>query len=119
MQTNEESLMELAYRYFTRKGFNIDFNVEMKRDDGKKQNVDMVVTDKAGNKIGVLVVNWDRSIGVNVIRKLSRIVHGTPLKDGIIVGVTFSEHSRRFAKDYEVQLLSKSRIRFNMEELYY
>ena len=117
MEANTESLMELAYRYFTRKGFNIDFNVDVKREDGKKQKIDMLVTDKAGDKIGVLVVNWNRSIGVNVIRKLSRIIHGTQLKDGILIGKTFSEHSRKFAKDYDVQLLSKSRIKFTMAEL--
>ena len=117
MQSNEESLMELAYRYFTRKGLNVAFNVNVKRDDGKKQKVDIMVTDKAGDKIGVLVVNWDRSIGVNVIRKLSRIVQSSQLKDGILIGRTFSEHSRKFCKDYNVKLLSRSKIRFDMDEL--
>lgn len=117
MQANEESLMELAYRYFTRKGLDIDFNVQVKRDDGKKQNVDIVATDKVGETTAVLVVNWGRSIGVNVIRKLSRIVNGTPLKKGILIGKTFSEHSRKFAKDYEVQLVSKSKMQFDMDEL--
>ncbi len=117
METNTESLKELAYRYFTRKGFDIALNVDVKNDDGKKLKVDMVATDKAGDKIGILVMNWDRSIGVNVLRKLSQIVKATPLKDGILIGETFSEHSRKFAKDYNVQLLSKSKILFNMDEL--
>ena len=70
-----------------------------------------------GDKTAVLVVNWDRSIGVNVIRKLSRIVQGTPMKTGILIGKTFSEHSRKFASDYEVKLLSKSKMQFEMDEL--
>ena len=117
MEANAESLMELAYRYFIRKGFNVDFNVKVKSEDGKKQNVDMVLTNNAGEKIGVLVVNWGRSIGVNVIRKLSGIVQGAQLKDGILIGRSFSEHSRRFAKDYDIELLSRSRIRLIMDEL--
>ncbi len=117
MQTNEESLSEIAYRYFMRKGFEVNFNVNLKSEDGKKQNVDMVLTNQTGDKIGVLVVNWGRSIGVNVIRKLSRIVEGANLKDGILIGKDFSEHSRKFAKDYEVKLLSKSRMQFDMNEL--
>lgn len=117
MQTNEESLNELAYRYFTRKGVDLAFNIQLKRDDGKKQKVDIITTDKVGDKTAVLVVNWNRSIGVNVIRKLSRIVQGTPMKTGILIGKTFSEHSRRFARDYEVKLLSKSKMQFEMDEL--
>lgn len=117
MEPNQESLMSLAYRYFTRKGLNIDFNVEMKRDDGKKQNLDIVATDNSGDKTGILVVNWGRSIGVNVIRKLSKIVNGTPLKNGILIGKTFSEHSRKFAKDYNIQLVSQSKMKFDMDEL--
>ena len=117
MQANEESLMEIAYRYFTRKGLAVDFNVQVKRDDGKKQNVDIITTNNAGDQTAILVVNWDRSIGVNVIRKLSRIVKGTSLKNGVLVGETFSEHSRKFAKDYDVQLLSKSKMHFEMDEL--
>ncbi|MFX1294679.1 MAG: restriction endonuclease [Promethearchaeota archaeon] len=117
MEENTESLMELAYRYFIRKGFNVDFDIKVKNEDGKKQKVDMVLTDGAGEKIGVLIVNWSRSIGVNVIRKLNRIVQGANLKDGILIGKFFSEHSRRFAKDYNVQLLSRRRIYLNMNEL--
>jgi hypothetical protein len=117
MEQNNESLSELAYRYFMRKGFKIDFNVEIKRNDGKKQNVDMILTDDKGIKTAVLVTNWDRSIGVNVIRKLSQIVQVPDLKNGILIGATFSEHSRKFAKDYAVELLSKSRMQFNMDEL--
>jgi len=117
MEQNSESLSELAYRYFMRKGFKIDFNVAVKSEDGKNQKVDIVLTDKIGDKTGVLVINWDRSIGVNVIRKLKQIVQGAKLKEGILIGTTFSEHSRKFAKDYNVQLLSKSKIQFNMEEL--
>lgn len=117
MQTNDESLSELAYRYFMRKGFNVDLSVDVKPIDGKKQKVDMVLTDKSGTKTAVLVVNWNRSIGVNVIRKLSRIVEGTQLKEGILIGKSFSEHARKFSKDYDVQLLPKSRIRFNLNEL--
>lgn len=117
MEKNEESLSELAYRYFMRKGFNIDFNVDTKKIDGKKQNIDILLTDKAGNKTAVLVSNWGRSIGVNVIRKLSRMIEDPEIQDGILIGKTFSEHSRKFAKDYHVQLLSKSRIQFNMDEL--
>ncbi|MHA1651680.1 MAG: restriction endonuclease [Candidatus Helarchaeota archaeon] len=114
---NNESLKELAYRYFVRQGFNVDFNVKVKSEDGKKQQVDMVISKNSGEKVGVLVVNWGRSIGVNVIRKLSQIVKGGNLKDGILIGKTFSEHSRRFAKDYNIQLLSKSKMQLNMGEL--
>ncbi|HUX97943.1 MAG TPA: restriction endonuclease [Candidatus Deferrimicrobium sp.] len=117
MEKNEESLSELAYRYFVRKGFKIDFNVQIKRVDGKKQNIDMVLTDGTGTKTAVLVSNWDRSIGVNVIRKLSQIVQVPDLKNGILIGATFSEHSRKFAKSYAVELLSKSKMQFNMDEL--
>ena len=116
MEANQESLLELAHRYFTRKGLNVDFNVDVKKVDGKMQKLDMVAGDHSG-KIGILVTNWDRSIGVNVIRKLSRIVQGTELKDGILVGDSFSEHCRQFAKDYKVQLLSKSKMLQEMDEL--
>ena len=77
----------------------------------------MILTNDIGDKVGVLVINWGRSIGINVIRKLNRIIQGANLKDGILIGKTFSEHSRHFAKDYKIQLLSKSRIRLNMNEL--
>jgi hypothetical protein len=117
MQSNEESLMELAYRYFSRKNVNLDLNVQVRRDDGKKQKVDIITTNQSGDKTAVLVVNWGRSIGVNVIRKLSRIVNGTPMKKGILIGRTFSEHSRKFAQDYNVQLLSESKLKFDMDEL--
>ncbi len=118
MEENTESLLEMAYRYFTREGLNIDFNVPVKSEDGKKQNLDLVVTNSVGDKTGILVVNWDRSIGVNVIRKLNRIMQGkNNLKKGLLVGGSFSEHSRKFAKDYNIELLSRSRMRLNMDEL--
>jgi len=109
--------MELAYRYFTRKNLDLEFNVKIKSDDGKKQNIDIVSTDKSGDKTAILVVNWGRSIGVNVIRKLSRIVNGSALQKGILIGRTFSEHSRKFARDYNIQLLSESKMKFDLNEL--
>jgi hypothetical protein len=116
MEANTESLLELAHRYFTRKGLNVNFNVDVKKVDGKMQKLDIVAGDQSG-KIGVLVTNWERSIGVNVIRKLSRIVQGTELKDGILIGDSFSEHCRQFAKNYNVKLLSKSKMLQEMDEL--
>ncbi|MHA1131616.1 MAG: restriction endonuclease [Candidatus Helarchaeota archaeon] len=114
---NSESLLELAYRYFIREGFKVDFNVTVKSEDGKKQNVDLVVTNSVGEQTGILVVNWGRSIGVNVLRKLNGIVQGqNNLKKGLLVGGSFSEHSRTFAKDYNIQLLSRSKLKFNMNE---
>lgn len=115
METKTESLLEIAHRYFTRKGLNVNFNVDVKKVDGKMQKLDIVAGNQSG-KIGVLVTNWERSIGVNVIRKLSRIVQETEL-DGILIGDSFSEHCRQFAKDYNVKLLSKSKMLQEMDEL--
>jgi len=116
MEVNKESLLEIAHRYFTRKGLDVAFNVDTKKIDGKMQKLDMVASDHSG-KVGILVTNWDRSIGVNVIRKLSRIIQATELKDGILIGDSFSEHCRQFAKDYKVQLLSRSKMLQEMDEL--
>lgn len=116
MEANNESLKELAYRYFSRKGLNVDYNVDIQKVDGKMQKLDMVVTDHSGKK-GILITNWDRHIGVNVLRKLSRIVQGSGLKEGVLVGECFSEHSRKFAKDYNIQLLPKSKMLLDMDEL--
>ena len=63
---------------------------------------------KATEEIGVLIRDWKRSVGVDVLIKTDQIAEATGIKKIMVLGNMFSANARTFAKSRGILLLSRS-----------
>jgi hypothetical protein len=110
------TLKELAYTYFKNMGYSIQFNVSL---PGKIQKCnykyDMVCTDSKNNKIGIIIKDWGRSIGINAIRHFHEQVVNSNMTEGVLIGRYFSGYAKNFSKDYyNVKTLSRNELIYHL-----
>lgn len=110
------TLKELAYNYFKNMGYSIQFNVTL---PGKMQNCnytyDMVCTDAKNKKIGIIIKDWERSIGINAIRHFHEQVINSNMSEGVLIGRFFSGYAKNFSKDYyNIKTISKNDLIYHL-----
>ncbi len=109
-------LKELVYSYFKNQGYDIQLNVTI---TGTLKNgkycYDMICTDAKNNKIGVVIKDWGRSIGINAIRHFNEMVECSNLNKGILVGHQFSGYAKNLSTEYyKVKTLSKNELVYQL-----
>ena len=109
-----KSLRELTDHYFQKKKhFKLDYDHKI----DKHNQFDIVITlqdknEQNAKKIGVLVCDINRSIGLNVLRKVQCMLEDTEeINEAILVGSNFSSQVRKFSKTYNIQILSEGEIK--------
>ena len=109
------TLKELAYSYFKNLGYSIRFNIFLGNSPKNKYKYDMVCTDSRNNKIGIVIKDWGRSIGINVIRHFHEQVVNSNISEGILVGSHFSGYAKNFSKDYyNIEILSRNKLIYHL-----
>ena len=93
-----------------RRDIQIYDQVERLSFNGKRKcKFDFVIEDpSSGDVIGIIILDWDRVIGVDVVLRFWRSIKSCGLTMGILVGSDFSEQARARAKALEnIFLISK------------
>lgn len=106
------TLKELAYSYFKNMGYSIEINISLIGDSQKeKYEYDMICTDSENNKIGIIIKDWGRSIGINAIRHFNEQIINSKLSGGVLIGNNFSGYAKSFSKEYyNIKTFSKNEL---------
>ena len=105
----KDSLLDLAAKYFRRRGYTIEQNVTLEGLSGSDQTFDLLI--KKGDEVHpVWVKDWRRTVGVNVIINMDRAASDVKLSNPIVISNKFSEHAKSYAKRRNVKLLTRRDI---------
>ncbi|HMF32920.1 MAG TPA: restriction endonuclease [Candidatus Lokiarchaeia archaeon] len=101
-------LRDLVKQYFEKKYPIMSDGIALCGESGQKWVFDLVVNaENEGGSFGIFVRDWDRSIGVNQLRRLEKACRDTEMAGGIIFGNTFSPHAKKFAKNYGISVFTR------------
>ena len=107
-------LTELAEQFWRRKGFLVEKEIAMRGINGDTYTFSYVLrkrsNDGSNEKIGVLVRDWKRSIGVDILIKTDQIAEATGIEKIMVLGNMFSANARNYAKSRSILLLSRSEL---------
>jgi len=105
-----ESLLDLAVRYFRRRGYLLEEDVSREGLSGVLRNVDLLVR-RGREQYPVWVKDWRRTVGINVVINVDRASEDAGFSRPIIVADKFSDHAKAYANRRGVRLLTRSEIR--------
>ncbi len=102
--------VQLAVRYFRKKGYKVELETTMLEGySGVSRKFDLIV-QKGRSVHAVLIKDWKRTIGVNVVINLDKASEDVGLKNPMIIGDKFSDHAKSYANRRKVTLLTKRRL---------
>lgn len=105
-----ESLLDLAVRYFRRRGYLLEEDVSREGLSGVLRNVDLLVR-RGREQYPVWVKDWRRTVGINVVINVDKASEDAGFSRPIIVADKFSDHAKAYANRRGVRLLTRSEIR--------
>lgn len=73
----------------------------------KKWRMDMIADMADGARFGIVVKDWDRTLGVNQVRQVQRACLDIPLDGGIVFSNSISPSAASFAKRYGISCFSR------------
>jgi hypothetical protein len=100
-------LVELAIRYFKKEGYKVERETTtLEGFSGISRKFDLIV-QKGRLVQGVLIRDWNRTIGVNVVINLDKASEDVGLSNPILIGEKFSDHAKAYANRSKIMLLTK------------
>ena len=100
-------LVELAMRYFKKEGYKVERETTtLEGFSGISRKFDLIV-QKGRLVQGVLIRDWNRTIGVNVVINLDKASEDVGLSNPILIGEKFSDHAKAYANRRKIMLLTK------------
>ncbi len=110
----DSSLVDLAKIYFDRilTDYGRTYKIIDPPDDVKKRGLlsFILFINETGERWGVLIKDWRRSIGSDLIIRFKRVIEGLQLSSGIIIGNRISELAKEKAKRYHFLTLTRGEI---------
>jgi len=103
------SLVNLAVKYFSRKGYKTEKDVILEGFSGLAWKFDLLI-QKGREKRLVSIKDWKRTVGINVVIKVDRASADVGLPQPIVVSNKFSGHAKAYANRRGVTLLTKRQI---------
>jgi len=110
-ENTEESqtLLDLVIKYFKKNGYKTEQNVLLEGSSGISRKFDLIV--RKGNKQQlVLVKDWKRTVGVNMVINMDKASDEVGLANSILISEKFSSHAKAYAHRRGITLLTKREI---------
>jgi len=104
------SLIDLAIRYFTRRGYKLKKDISQEGFSGSSRKFDLLVR-KGEEMHPVSVKDWNRTVGVNIVINMDRASQDAGLSNPILIAEKFSEHAKAYANRKGIKLITKSEMR--------
>jgi len=104
------SLINLAIRYFTRRGYKVKKDVSQEGLSGLSMKFDLLV-QKGKETHPVCVKEWNRTVGVNIVINIDRATQDAGLSNPILIAEKFSEHAKAYANRRGIKLLTRFEMR--------
>lgn len=109
----EQPLVKLASRLFKRRGYAVKERVMMGGFSGVLQRFDLLITKSKEQRL-VSVMDWKKTVGVNMIIKVDRASEDVGIPHPVVVAPKFSDHAQAYAHRRNVTLITTREI---MKEL--
>ncbi|MBS7644295.1 restriction endonuclease [Candidatus Bathyarchaeota archaeon] len=110
-----QSLLELAIKYFKLRGYQVEQDVMLNGASGVLQTFDLLISRPESRHI-VMVKDWKRTVGVNMVINIDRASADVRIPNPIIVAEMFSDHAKAYANRRGVTLLTKREILAQISE---
>ncbi|MHA1776444.1 MAG: restriction endonuclease [Promethearchaeota archaeon] len=102
-------LTELTRAVFSRKYEYVEPEEPIRGRSGQKWKFNAIIQYQ-GDRYGVFIREWNRSIGVNQIRQLEKACRDTKCAGGIIVGDNFSSQAEIFGETLGIQVVDRTKL---------
>jgi galactitol-specific phosphotransferase system IIB component len=99
------TLKELAAKYFRKKGYKTEQDVEVEGHSGTLRKFDLIIT-KQDVRHTVQVLQWRRTVGVNQVINSDKASEDINLRKPILISEKFSSHAKSYANRKGVTLLT-------------
>ena len=105
----EMSLIALTIKYFKRGGYNVEYNVALEGFSGLLQTFDLIIK-KGREEHPVIVKDWKRTVGVNMVIKADKASEDTQLSRPIVVAKKFSDHAKAYSNRKRIILITEREL---------
>jgi hypothetical protein len=106
--------LDIALKYFKKEGYKINHESSVLEGySGISRKFDLIV-QKGKTEQGVLIRDWNRTIGVNVIIGLDTASDDVGLSNPIIIGEKFSDHAKSYSNRRKITLLTRQKIAMSL-----
>ena len=109
IELRKEALKKLVNMYFRSYYPKYEEDVEIKG-KSKKWKFDILLEKDNGEKYGVVVKDWSRTLGVNQVRQLQKACHDIPLEGGVLISNAFSPSAISFGKRFGISCYNRYEI---------
>jgi len=103
------TLNELAAKYFRKKGYKTEQNITIEGTSGMPRKFDLLIARSNEQRV-VKILNWNRTVGVNIVINLDKASEDVGFKKPIIISEKFSSHAKAYANRKGILLLTKREL---------
>ncbi len=104
------SLNSLAEKYFQQKGYKTEPNITLEGNSGIPRKFDLLISKSNEHRV-VKILNWKRTVGVNVVINLDKASEDVGLRKPIVASEKFSSHAKAYANRKNILLLTRRELR--------
>ena len=109
MVDSTQVLLERATKYFRKKGYKVTKDAVIEGNSGISRRFDLLIA-KSNEQNVVKVLNWNRTVGINVIINLDKASDDVGLRKPFSVSGKFSSHAKAYANRRGITLLTKREL---------
>jgi hypothetical protein len=106
---SDKHLISIAAEFFERTGYEVSYNAQMEGFSGLLHTFDILIK-KEKEEHPIVVKEWDRTVGVDIVIKMDKAASDVGLYDPIIVSERFSPHAKAYSNRRGIKLMSKRDI---------
>lgn len=106
-------IIDLATRYFRQKGYKIEKDVVLEGRSGLPRRFDFVIRKRKEKHI-VLIKEWSRTVGVNMVISMDRASEDVGFSSPIMISGKFSGHAKAYANRRGLTLLTRRAIMWRL-----
>jgi hypothetical protein len=99
------ALKDLATKYFRKKGYKTEQDIEVEGHSGVLRKFDLIIT-RQDVRHTVLVLDWKRTVGVNQVINTDKASEDINLRKPILISEKFSSHAKSYANRKGITLLT-------------
>jgi hypothetical protein len=101
-----KSLLNLGIEYFQQRGYTVEHNIALDGFSGLLYIFDLLIKKEQETR-PVLIKDWKRTVGVNMIINADKASENTKLSRPIIISNKFSDHAKAYSNKRRITLLTK------------
>jgi hypothetical protein len=106
-------IVEVASKYFRQKGYRIEKNITLEGFSGLSRTFDFVIR-KGKEKHVVIIKEWSRTVGVNMIINMDKASEDVGFSNPIMISEKFSGHAKAYANRRGITLLTRRAIMWSL-----